>query len=456
MVTEPTPKGVPNDGADSTNILDYALQNPQGTPPSNEGIKPNEDTAKVEYSADDVAKITDSFTEPVKVDDKGNIINAKGEILKKAEEVKDVIANYKPKDTQVEKVLLKIGKDATAQEYLVDKNGNAIDAEGKIVATKDQLDKARGGSSNEGSNNSNSNETPLINDIIKGVGYEVLDETGKPKEYPDTLEGISTYLKDAVSTQLENVHTKIFNQVPRVKEFYNHIANGGSEEEFFSNPVNKDWSKVTLNKEDKTQQFNILVESLVVSGLSKEKAIKYAKQTQDSSADELYNESQEGLVNLKKKQSELSAARDQAITQELATRKAKEEKYWNSIEEVILKKGKIDIKEGDNVITSLAIPEKDKEEFFKYYSMAVENGLSQEMIDRTREDVETKLGYAYLRYKKFNIGDLAKTVAANIRVNELRERILNKRELVIEETPQYGSTKTNLDSITLENVLQIK
>jgi hypothetical protein len=391
----------------------------------------------VNYTADEVTTILSQVEGGVSVNTNGEVLDAQGAVIASKDDV------TKLKEGVVEPQTINLIVNGKEASYSLNTNGDAVDAAGNIVATKSVLAAAGG----------NDTTSDFIENFQVNNNLQVFDETGAVKKYSDTEDGLKEYVEDVIQLKKEEIRTNVFQEIPRVQQFLNHLLLGGTEESFFSNPVNNDWSSQVLNKNNTTQLVNVLKQGLVAKGIKPDMAEAIAVRSKDSSTDELYNDASAILKELQDNQKANELTKAKQIADSIKARQDDEIAYWNSVEDVIVKTGVLNIKDSKGVdVSNIQIPTKDKEGFYKYFSANVENGKSQEMIDRSKEDLSTRLGYAYLRYKGFNIKDVADLLVKRQNVQTIKQRFVPKKALTITTNPEYHSTKVNLNNLSISNI----
>lgn len=152
------------------------------------------------------------------------------------------------------------------KEYKYDTNGNALNADGTIYMTKEQITELE-----------SSSEVSIV-DLEKLSGIEVLDETGKKIEYDFTLESLAKRESDikklgyieASKTVLDN----FFASNPDIHKLYVQKQNNGTLDNVTPEPV---YSTMQLDETNEAQLKNIIIASEVKKGKSAESAKRYAE-----------------------------------------------------------------------------------------------------------------------------------------------------------------------------------
>ena len=122
---------------------------------------------------------------------------------------------------------IEVGDD----KYTVDENGNVVDADGNIF--KEAKDVAEWIKTFDKVDETDKSKDMSIENIIKTMDVEILDDNDKPIEYDNTPEGVKAYIKDVIETSKQEVAeaavNTLFSKYPILPEVINYyVANGGS------------------------------------------------------------------------------------------------------------------------------------------------------------------------------------------------------------------------------------
>ncbi len=307
--------------------------------------------------------------------------------------------------------------------YLNQETGNLEDVYGQVIIKKEDVKK-----DDKGMvvipKDLEIPEPPLVVELVHKYGVTPVDEKGNKKVYTDDLQGITEYIEDVNQLALQERLTKFFESNPEVKKFHQHLSTGKKAEDYFK-PTAK-WGEVDLSKADDGTKYDVVFDSLIRRGISKDEAKTIADMYKTGGTlGEQASKAQDLHKQLDKQEDD---AREKAYNAKLQAYEENQNKYWKSVEETV-KSGKLSIKDAadNSTIKSIAIPQVEREQFFDYLAVMVdENGRSQEMLDRSGESTETKLALAYLRWKKFDLSSIVKIAAGEQRVAQLRQRLKPK------------------------------
>jgi len=170
-------------------------------------------------------------------------------------------------DELVEGIELLIGD----KEYKIDANGNAVSEDGTKIEKDKLLEMVK-----EDSNNPNDED--LITSIAKVDGYDLQDENGNPLTFEPTPEGIAKrtqyIVENEVAKRTESTIQDFLTKQPELNSAFQYLRVHGSLDGF-ANHV--DYSSMTLDKDDKQQQRELVISDMVAVGKSRQEAEDYAK-----------------------------------------------------------------------------------------------------------------------------------------------------------------------------------
>ena len=342
----------------------------------------NEQSAATKLTAD--TEIAKKFGGS-KLDDKGNVIDETGKIIKTADEIK--LANA-PVSVEIDGV-----------NYQLDKDGNAI-KDGKIIKTKTEIDALV----------DIDNEIPLVDEIQQKSGYTLLDDKGQPKKYEDTPEGLLTLANDISDEKYKAGLKKFFDTYPDIEDFAKHIQKGGSKLDYFKQQT-ASWSNIKFDDKDETLLTNIVVTDLMATGMSKEQAESTAKLYKDT--DNLKGYGKDAYTRLVGAEKTKQAAIDKDFNDKMIAQQQQIDNHWKNVN-TIIKKG---------TLNNITIPEVDRDAFFAYIAFDADgHGNSKSVIEDKTNPIELQLQLDYLKFKKFDLKTLITNAVKSEQANTLRKR----------------------------------
>lgn len=225
--------------------------------------------------------------------------------------------------------------DIDGQTYTVDDKGNIVDAKGAIFKeAKDVADWLKSVNVDDGGKSDGDENKLSVAALQEALGTEVNDKDGKPVQYTDDADGIKAYVNDVIELRSNEIRqaavNKVFADNPMLKQFSDYlIANNGSPIGFGQLP---DRSKVQLDKDNAVQQEAIIRMAAAEFGNKSvnDNYINYLKQTGG-----LYDEARAQLANLvekdKKTREDIARAAEARRQQE---DKAQQD-FWTNVSNVI-------------------------------------------------------------------------------------------------------------------------
>ena len=277
------------------------------------------------------------------IDATGAILDKDGKIFKTKDEVAELlkVANKTPEQIEAERLAEEARKKQAEQqtidlkegvvieldgvELTIDKNGNAVDKDNKVVKTKEELEKLVA-----------SNTQGDINyiEVIQKQTNLLPYKEDKPVTYENTTEGLAAYVNDVhklgVETGKVQFEKELFNQFPVVKQFLNHLILNNGDASNFNNVV--DYSKITLT-DDEQQWETLYVAEKAARGIPAQEAkdlFKYLKD--DKKGKEAAQASLKFLNDLQIKQNKEA---DDLLAEQRKLEQQEQEKYINTVATII-------------------------------------------------------------------------------------------------------------------------
>ena len=405
-----------------------------------EEITPNEESAEEK---------TPINNEP-KVDENGNPIQDvnQNQPNNNEENTNEENPNEKDKENPNEEdIKLEEGNTVTVEDktYTVDKDGNLVDDKGNIFKKAEEVKDWL----KEFSVDETKDDEINLDNIQKALDYEVTDEEGNPITYENNIEGVKAYINDVIETsKLEHYETAIntlYQKYPILQEVLNYyIANGNSLEGFTETP---DRSNITIDDTNEEQQIEI------IKTLWKEQGIKgdvtqYINYLKNASI--LTSTAKEALDTLKS----IDAENKKAYEEEAERRKQEsyeaEVEHWTNIKNIIDSKEIAGYKIPDSITISrngqkISVTPND---FFNYIYRVDNENKSAYQRDLEDEEPSKRLNDEILRaYLKFTGGSYADLVNMAInqeKVNNLKlkaKQNANSKSIKINRTTNTKQTK---------------
>lgn len=308
--------------------------------------------------------------------------------------------------------------EISGKTYKVDENNNLVDEKGEIFKKGEELEEYL---KTLEQSDEDAKEELSIDSIQESLGIEITDENGKEVQFENTPEGIKQYVAAVIETQQQEIAETTLNTLwdkyPVIKDALDYyLANGESLEGFNSESPNYD---VDIDDNDESQQESIIklawkeqnrkgnVDDYIAYLKSSGKLLSVAE------------EELEGLKEAAKEQREAYARQ----AQEVAKRQQEEqEKYWAGVKEVIDSKKIAGYKIPDTIIIkregkSIAVTPND---FFNYIYRVDKEGVTQYQRDLMKDSAENRRDDEILRaFLKFTGGTYANLVDMAISEKEV-------------------------------------
>lgn len=314
-------------------------------------------------------------------------------------------------------------------KYKLDDAGNALDKEGKVFKTKEELEKL-----------AEINDVPLIEDIQKRLGIVVTDDKGQAIIYENNDEGLVKYVTDAVALRAEELYNKaaseFFEANPDILDIFKFKQLNGSVDNY--KPA-EDYNKITFKKDnpdDVQTQIDLIVKERLAKGDTLEQANRFAQYSKTDG--KLFDDA----VAAKKYLVDSKATRDLKVNEELkAKRDAAEQNKQQELDNVynkVVKEGKLTVKGKTytlpkNIRTKVGdgkYETKSQEDFFNYLYLPVAiklpNGqvtnMSKHQYDIFIEDEQKNIDDdLFAAYTRFVGGDMTQLIEEEIKKAEVKK-----------------------------------
>lgn len=336
-------------------------------------------------------------------------------------------------------------------EVSLDDKGNVINDKGEVLIEAANVQKDEEGNliiSNELADKFKQEKPSLVDNFRKefseSLGINYVDDKGQPIVFEKTENG----LKDFINFTIENgainlIQTRekeLFTKFPDVENYILHRYQGGSPEEFFSKPI-PDIETIKFDSKDQTFQFNVVVQAGILRGLSKEDATLFAEKFEKDG--KLLDRSKADFDFIKQDNVNKKEAATKAIEEQNRKQKEDDAKFWNTVETTVKKR----------TFKGLSIAEQEVNPFMDYLAKPVKNGLTQSQIDAQNADIETQIALEYLRYKGLNLSTLVQNMAKNLNVQKIKAKVLNQQI----DTSNAGNNRQtvrqgNIEDITIDSL----
>ena len=214
--------------------------------------------------------------------------------------------------------------------YKVDKDFNLVNDKGEIFKKADEVKQWL---ADNNITDSNDDDTINIDSIREAIGVEVTDETGKPVEFTNDAKGINAYINAVRELQAEEIRqgaiNKLYSDNPLLKQFVDYVKIKGTAKGFGEIP---DRSGIQLDKDNEAQLEAVIKMAATEFG-NKSLNDNYIKYLKDGGG--LYDEAKAQLQALVEKD---AAVRKEIEARAKAQREEEAKSvsdYWNKVNNVI-------------------------------------------------------------------------------------------------------------------------
>lgn len=330
-------------------------------------------TNLIDNSNEDISSLRSSLLETFNgknFSNKGDLLDSKGEVLLTSEQLKTYI------DTE---------------ELPKNEKGEIVNAKGEVL-------------------NIDLNTEPLINEVRTTLEAELGLTFPEDFTVKDTTKGIVDLTVEAIKRKSISAVKDFLEAYPEVKGFFQHMQLGGNPKDYSQSNI--DYKSINIKTLSEDSKLDLLTKAFTAQSVpNKDNLISLIK---NAGEEELNKNVAGAILYLDKKQEEVVKGREEQIKQQLIVEQEETNKYWNSVEQTIVSKGKLG---------TITIPNSERRKFFEYLSKPINDNLdSQNSLASEKDSLEFELLVDYLRYKGGDISKLAQHIANEQRVSTLRER----------------------------------
>ncbi len=324
----------------------------------------------------------------------------------------------KEKDDLFSQIKPGVELEISGKTYKVDENNNLVDEKGEIFKKGEELEEYL---KTLEQSDEDAKEELSIDSIQESLGIEITDENGKEVQFENTPEGIKQYVAAVIETQQQEIAETTLNTLwdkyPVIKDALDYyLANGESLEGFNSEAPSYD---VDIDDNDESQQESIIRLAWKEQNRkgSVDDYIAYLKSSGKLLS--VAEEELEGLKEADKERRETYARQAQEVAKK---QQEEQEKYWAGVKEVIDSKKIAGYKIPDTIIIkregkSIAVTPND---FFNYIYRVDKEGVTQYQRDLMKDSAENRRDDEILRaFLKFTGGTYANLVDMAISEKEV-------------------------------------
>lgn len=216
-------------------------------------------------------------------------------------------------------------------DYTVAENGDIVDDKGNVFKKADEV---QDWLKSLDVSDDNSLEDTNIQSLIDAVGIEVKDENGNNIEFTNDKEGLKSYVEAVIETKVNEATAgtinKFYEDNPLVKQFVDYVTVNNGDYRGFGQILDR--SGITIDKDNEYQQEQII----------KMAAHEFGNDSLDDTYIK-YLKDNGGLYDVAKKQLEALVRKDNEYREELTRRakemrEAEEQavqEYWGKVNDII-------------------------------------------------------------------------------------------------------------------------
>ena len=338
------------------------------------------------------------------------------------------------------------------KSYTVDANGNIVDKDGAIFKESKDVDAWL--KENEEASDDDSKGDLTLASIQDKLGVTITDEEGKPVEFTDDADGITSYVNSVLELRSNEIQdatiNKLYSDNPLLKQFNDYlVVNNGNPRGFGEIP---DRSTIKLDKENVSQQESIIRMAAQEFG-NKSLNDSYIKYLKDTGG--LYDEAKNQLAGLVDK--DVNTKKDIESKAEVARQKDQKDTlaYWKKVNDVVASKNIGGYKIPDSFIktvdgTKITVTPTD---FYDYLSKSkadeTGNRLTQYQRDLSKlspdEQLNKELIDSWLMFTGGSYKDLIDMAIKEeqVRVLKIKSKDVRTRSTIKINKPTNGKTDIN-------------
>ena len=272
-----------------------------------------------------------------------------------------------------------------AEEANKDKNKDKVEDK---VEDKTETETTETTEENEETQESENEDETIFDVVKKKLPFELKDDNGNDIEFGNSFDDVVAFTETVGLKYAQHHINSFLESNPDVKSLVLHLQNGGSVDTFVKQAI-PDFSKITLDANNKEQLKNVYVDSLKIRNYNPSD-INILLESAEAKGD-LFDKAKAG-------QAELIKFREDSLKKEEQQRQAAIQKEKEEADET-LKEVQSVIKKGKLLNAEVSV--KDQNDFLVYLTKPVKDGLTQHQIDMENDDMEHELFHAYQRFKKY-------------------------------------------------------
>jgi hypothetical protein len=240
--------------------------------------------------------------------------------------------------------------------------------------------------------------TPFVAKMVE-EGVLFFDEN---KEYEDSEQGLIEIFEDTVNHKVEEWKSSLSDLSLQLIEY---IENNGTVEGFVNKFQETKYSEVDLDDED--NQKSLVEEHLLATGLDADEVKETLRDYEDS-----------GILERQAKIAQKYLSKQQELENERFIENQRQQKEREEFE----RQAQMEEFENDimnNNFQTLNIPKAERQKFLEYLTKPVtKDGKTKYLLEDSYED---RIRMAYMKFKKFDFGDIEKKATTKATLNLKKE-----------------------------------
>lgn len=345
--------------------------------------------------------------------------------------------------------------DVDGTSYTVNDKGELVDDKGDVFKSADEL-KSLLDENNVDNTNDESKELTLES-IQEALGIEITDEHGKPVEFSNDPDGVTAYVNEVIEQRLAEVSegavAKLFADNPILSDFYNYYTVNGTAQGFGEMPDRRGWQLDKDNEAQLEQVIKIAAREFGNKSLN-DNYIKYLKST-----GALYDEAKLQLEALQAADEERRETMAKQVKEYEAAQEEQNRIFQQNLKNTINSKTLAGYKIPDNIVKEVNGKKitYSLEDFYDYVvtpNVVLQDGrrITGYDRDRTSVDPQQKLENELLvAWLSFTGGSLKDLVNMAIKEENVRKLVLKSKENRNKHTIKVVKPKS--EKVSAEDIL---
>lgn len=214
--------------------------------------------------------------------------------------------------------------------YTVDKNGNIVNDKGEIFKKKEEVSEWLNSVNVE---NPDEPTELSIDSIQSALGETIVDADGNPVQFTNDIDGVKAYVSSVLDLKAVELQQAAINKLyadnPMLKQFQDYVAVNGSPRGFGDLP---DRSGITLDKDNENQLISV-IQMAAKEFNNPTVNNNYIQYLKDSGA--LYDEAKNQLKALVDKDKQIKADIEARAEQQRKDAEEQTKNYWSNVSKVI-------------------------------------------------------------------------------------------------------------------------